>query len=242
MTNYKELGYELGALLEEKQRAYGNVFSATPAIIGLLFPDGIPVLAYRDLLTIVRILDKIGRICTAAGKGDPMGEDPWRDIAGYAMLALGKLEEKQWQDDLETEAYLDDPGPEPSDTVDDEPEPEPEFTVRYGGERCESTFGIYDDLRSATNATFAVQAAHPGKWVTVENQFGATLLKLKPEPEPSNKWAVTWRGPGREFIDTVFETKEAAEARCKQQAEAVPGIAWRVCRFDEALREQGVAP
>jgi hypothetical protein len=95
MTDYKTIGAELGALLEEKQAAYGDVFSATPAIIGLLFPNGIPVAGYRDVLTIVRILDKIGRICTAAGKGDPMGEDPWRDIAGYAMLMLGKREEKK---------------------------------------------------------------------------------------------------------------------------------------------------
>lgn len=91
--DYKQIGSDLGALLEEKQAAYGDVFSATPAIIGLLFPDGIPVLAYRDVLTIVRIVDKIGRICTAAGRGDPMGEDPWRDIAGYAMLMLGKRDD-----------------------------------------------------------------------------------------------------------------------------------------------------
>jgi hypothetical protein len=94
MTDYKTIGTELGALLEEKQAAYGDVFSATPAIVGLLFPNGIPVAGYKDVLTIVRILDKIGRICTAAGKGDPMGEDPWRDIAGYAMLMLGGKTEK----------------------------------------------------------------------------------------------------------------------------------------------------
>jgi hypothetical protein len=88
-TDYKQIGTELGALLEEKQAAYGDVFSVTPAIIELLFPNGIPVAGYKDVLTIVRILDKIGRICTAAGKGDPAGEDPWRDIAGYAMLMLG---------------------------------------------------------------------------------------------------------------------------------------------------------
>ena len=117
-TNYKDLGYELGALLEEKQRAYGNVFSVTPAIIGLLFPDGIPVLAYRDLLTLVRILDKVGRITTAAGRGDPMGEDPWRDIAGYAMLALGQREEQQRKEDLETERYLAAEGPEPEPSND----------------------------------------------------------------------------------------------------------------------------
>jgi len=93
-NDYKTIGSDLGALIEEKQAAYGDVFSATPAIIGLLFPNGIPVAGYKDVLTIVRILDKIGRICTAAGKGDPMGEDPWRDIAGYAMLMLGKRVEK----------------------------------------------------------------------------------------------------------------------------------------------------
>lgn len=120
MTDYKKLGIELGELLESKQAAYGDSFGTAPAILGLLFPDGIPVLGYRDVLTIVRIIDKIGRICTAAGKGDPMGEDPWRDIAGYAMLALGQREAKQKQDELDTEDYLQDAG---SGEIEEEAQP-----------------------------------------------------------------------------------------------------------------------
>ena len=156
--SYKQMGSDLGELLESKQAAYGDVFSATPAIIGLLFPDGIPVLAYRDVLTVVRILDKIGRICTAAGRGDLGGEDPWRDIAGYAMLALGQREEQQQQDDLDTEAYLATNAPEPSDTVDDEV---PEEKAPSSEKRWWTYVGFdhLGDVRQCTSAYPSSEAA-----------------------------------------------------------------------------------
>jgi len=36
------------------------------------------------------VLDKLKRIATAAGKSDPGGENPWRDIAGYALLEIAR--------------------------------------------------------------------------------------------------------------------------------------------------------
>lgn len=234
MTNYKQMGEDLGELLDSKQRAYGNVFSATPAIIGLLFPGGIPVLAYRDVLTITRILDKIGRICTAAGKGDPMGEDPWRDIAGYAMLALGQREEQQQKDELDTEAYLNAPGPEPSDTVDDEvPEkkepavPPMRYRVSYGDpEGTMTTWGWYDSRREALEAAERCREEHPEPAIHVED--------MRPDHPPSNEWVVTWAsenyGP---YIEAVFSTRGQAEERCGEKRARMPGLTWRVCRVDE---------
>ena len=79
---YEERGRALGALVDRKQREYGDSFHRSEAIIRALWPNGIPVEAYTDALAVVRVIDKLFRV--AAGKqGD---EDPWRDIAGYGLL------------------------------------------------------------------------------------------------------------------------------------------------------------
>ena len=75
----------LKSLLLFKRKAYGNSFNNAPDILHMLYPDGINVEDYEDLLTIVRVIDKLYRI---ANKADT--EDPWMDIAGYAILSLEK--------------------------------------------------------------------------------------------------------------------------------------------------------
>lgn len=75
---------ELGELLATKNEAYGNAFEKTTKILELLYPKGIEVSQYKDVHVIVRILDKLSRI---ARDNDPMGEDPFKDIGGYAILA-----------------------------------------------------------------------------------------------------------------------------------------------------------
>jgi hypothetical protein len=75
---------ELGELLATKNEAYGNAFEKTTKILELLYPNGISVSQYKDVHVIVRMLDKMSRI---ARDNDPMGEDPFKDIAGYAILA-----------------------------------------------------------------------------------------------------------------------------------------------------------
>ena len=74
---------ELKNLLIEKREAYGNAFNDAPEILNFLFPEGIKPDQYPDVLTLVRILDKMYRIANNADT-----EDPWQDIAGYAILAL----------------------------------------------------------------------------------------------------------------------------------------------------------
>ena len=83
--SFVDLGREIGQLLEAKNLAYGNSFERSEDIIKILYPDGIPVQAYRDALALIRVIDKCFRIANAKGA---FGEDPWRDIAGYAMLSL----------------------------------------------------------------------------------------------------------------------------------------------------------
>jgi hypothetical protein len=87
--SYKQLGEEIGALVETKQAAYGNSFGKSGAIMRILYPEGIPTEKMDDALTVVRVLDKLFRIATAR---DALGESPWRDVAGYALLSVARVE------------------------------------------------------------------------------------------------------------------------------------------------------
>lgn len=75
-----------GTLLKEKNAAYGNSVESSGAIIKALYPSGVSVEQYDDFLVIVRILDKFSRI--AKGNKKAFGEDPWKDVAGYALLKV----------------------------------------------------------------------------------------------------------------------------------------------------------
>ncbi len=83
-SQYEKAGIAIGQLVDAKQRAYGDAFDKTGIILKTLYPDGIKPEQYDDLLAIVRILDKLFRIATH--EKDPMGENPWRDVAGYGLL------------------------------------------------------------------------------------------------------------------------------------------------------------
>ena len=87
MVKYEVIGAEIGKLVDEKQKAYGDSFSQSEKFLNLLYPEGIPVSSYGDVLTIARIWDKIKRIATDK---DAFGESPYKDIAGYAILGVGK--------------------------------------------------------------------------------------------------------------------------------------------------------
>lgn len=89
MKSYQKIGQDIGALVEEKQKAYGDSFGKSQEVLRVLYPEGIPPSALADALTVVRVVDKLFRIATDR---DALGESPWRDIAGYALLAVERLE------------------------------------------------------------------------------------------------------------------------------------------------------
>ena len=72
-------------LVHKKNIAYGDASGKTQAILKTLFPDGVPVESYKDMLLMIRCFDKFSRIAT---NNDEFGESPWKDIMGYAMLAI----------------------------------------------------------------------------------------------------------------------------------------------------------
>jgi hypothetical protein len=80
---YMEIGKEIGALVDEKNKAYGDSFHKSGEILKILFPDGVAISQYEDMLYIVRVVDKLFRLATDK---DAFGENPAKDIAGYSIL------------------------------------------------------------------------------------------------------------------------------------------------------------
>jgi hypothetical protein len=88
---YKQLGTEVGKLVDTKQVSYGDSFNRGGDILRTLYPNGVSPDQYDDMLAIIRIVDKLFRIATHGGK-DPMKESPARDIAGYGLLTAARHE------------------------------------------------------------------------------------------------------------------------------------------------------
>ena len=84
-TCYEATGAAVGRMVTRKQAQYGDSFRAVPQIMAVLYPDGIRPDQYQDVLTVVRMIDKLKRIAT---RHPSDAESPWKDIAGYAVLAL----------------------------------------------------------------------------------------------------------------------------------------------------------
>lgn len=96
MSKYEEVAariareecWSLGELLVNKAQGYGPSWLAAEKCLEALYPDGIPVKAYRNALLTVRVLDKLCRLAQAGGGEDAGGESPWRDVAGYGIVGL----------------------------------------------------------------------------------------------------------------------------------------------------------
>lgn len=86
---FLQIATEIGTLVDEKNKAYGDSFAKTGEFLRLLYPDGIPPEKYGDALCLVRMWDKMKRIATDK---DALGESPYRDIAGYALLGIRMTE------------------------------------------------------------------------------------------------------------------------------------------------------
>lgn len=88
---YTSIAQSVAATVKKKQAAYGDAFGKSGEVMRILYPQGIPPEKMGDALTVVRVLDKLFRIATDR---DALGESPWRDIAGYALLAVARVESK----------------------------------------------------------------------------------------------------------------------------------------------------
>jgi len=87
MIDYASLGKEVGSVVQQKQEAYGDSFGKAGNILRELYPNGINPSQYDDVLAITRVIDKLFRLANQKGA---FNEDPWKDIAGYALLSIAK--------------------------------------------------------------------------------------------------------------------------------------------------------
>ena len=94
--DYGRLATALGDLVTRKQREYGDSAGRSHAIVAILYPQGVPAHAYRDVLLLVRVIDKLSRIAQRGpDRADLGGESPWADICGYALLGWAADEERE---------------------------------------------------------------------------------------------------------------------------------------------------
>lgn len=90
-----EVASDIGAIVAQKNHAYGNSFARSGDFLKILYPDGIRPDQYTDMLLLVRIFDKQMRI---ANRKDAFGESPYKDIAGYGILGAWFEESLQDQE------------------------------------------------------------------------------------------------------------------------------------------------
>lgn len=83
---YESLGKAIGALVDRKNKQYGDAFNRGGSILEVLYPDGVRPEQYRDMLGVIRVVDKLFRVAN----GKQGQEDPWQDIAGYGLLGTGE--------------------------------------------------------------------------------------------------------------------------------------------------------
>jgi hypothetical protein len=86
-VDFAALGQEIGALVATKQKAYGDSFGRSGAVLRILYPLGIAPEQFDDALAVVRVVDKLFRIATDR---DALGESPWRDVCGYGLLGAAR--------------------------------------------------------------------------------------------------------------------------------------------------------
>lgn len=84
VADFEEIGRRIGAVVAEKNAAYGDSFARCGEFLRLLYPNGIAPEQYGDALGLVRIFDKQMRIANGHH------EDSWSDIAGYGILGVAK--------------------------------------------------------------------------------------------------------------------------------------------------------
>ena len=83
-SKWHPIAEAIAATVAEKNSAYGDSFARSGEVMAVLYPSGIAPGQMADALAVVRVVDKLFRIATDK---DALGESPWRDIAGYALLA-----------------------------------------------------------------------------------------------------------------------------------------------------------
>lgn len=90
-TSFQKIAEEIGNLVTEKNKSYGDSFSKVSDFLKMLFPDGVKPEQYDDMLFIVRMFDKLMRI---ANQKNAFNDDAYADLMGYSLLAIERERKK----------------------------------------------------------------------------------------------------------------------------------------------------
>lgn len=99
--NFLDIAEKLAIMTAVKNEKYGNSFNEAHEILKVLYPDGVKPEDYKNMLGIVRVLDKLFRL----SKGDQGDESAWRDIAGYGLLGEKNHQTKIWYEEQYKKYY-----------------------------------------------------------------------------------------------------------------------------------------
>ena len=82
-------------VVNKKREKYGNdIDVAVVGMLSTLFPDGLSKEKYDDVIFLIRICEKLGRI-TSKKIDSKAKTDAYRDIVGYGLLGLMEDETKK---------------------------------------------------------------------------------------------------------------------------------------------------
>lgn len=63
-NQFQSIAVQIARIVKEKNLQYGNSFEHSGEILKQLYPNGIEKEQYHEMLTVVRIIDKLFRIAT----------------------------------------------------------------------------------------------------------------------------------------------------------------------------------
>ena len=82
MMNYEQKAQKIGEMVDKKNQLYGSSFEKSGEILKVFYPNGVSTEQYKDMLGVVRVIDKLFRVAN----GDYGEESAWRDICGYGLI------------------------------------------------------------------------------------------------------------------------------------------------------------
>ena len=91
---FEEIGKEIGALVQEKNKNYSDSYSQTQDFLKLFYPNGIPSSSIKDVSILIRIFDKLKMI---ASQKNSFNEDPYKELVGLTarLYVISKDESSQ---------------------------------------------------------------------------------------------------------------------------------------------------
>ena len=80
---FERIATEIGKLVDEKDAAYGSSFLKSEKILKILYPNGIKPEQYKDILAVIRVVDKLFSL---AAQKETLTESFFNNIAEYVIL------------------------------------------------------------------------------------------------------------------------------------------------------------